>query len=376
MNLKYVITLFISLICSCGSSNTTNSILISPELYKTNIDGEDVRLYTLSNEQISIQITNYGGRIVSIVVPDKNGKMRNIVWQEPSIDVAINGNSRYSGAIIGRYANRVGNDGRITIEDREYQLQMNKNNQHLHGGDIGFNVKVWSAKQSVNREGDPILTLRLTSKDGECGYPGNLNVSAQYRLTKDNSLEITLSATTDAPTIINLTSHPFFNLNGDVTTPTNSHILKIYADQYTPMNSEKIVYGDILSVENTPLDFRTPHEIGERVHQSHNQLDLNGGYDINYLLCSNNGKIVLAAELYEPKTGIALKVYSDQDAIQLYGGPAQREQLSKSSNIRYGVALEAQNCPNAINAPQLPQYILYPNERYTKHIIYNFSTKD
>ncbi len=373
---RYII-LFTLLLCAC----TTPSLLIDESLYKTTLNGKEVRLYTLSNGEISVQITNYGGRIVSLIVPDRNGEMHNIVWQEPSIDSMLHAPYAYSGALMGRCTNRIDNGGEVKIDNRTYQLSVNADNQHAHGGDMGFSFCVWDATQSRNKEGEPTLTLERVSKDGEEGYPGNLLTTAEYRLTSDNSLVITLTATTDAATIVNITSHPFFNLHGDSSISTNSHFLTIYTDKYTPSNSEKVLTGEIASVENTPLDFRTPHTISERIGAEHPQLTITNGYDTNYLLKAlNDDTITINAELYEPSTGISLKLYSDQSALQFYAGPCQNQSsldaiIKAGKPIRYGVTLEAQGCPNAPNYPLFPQCTLHPGEIYEKTIVYNFGLK-
>ncbi len=366
------------------NSCTTTPQLVDSELldttkYDTILNGKPVKLYTLANENIKVQITNYGGRMLTMLVPDRDGVMRNINWREESIKDVLESPYIYSGTIIGRSANLSGNGGVVTIDGAEYQLSVNDANQHNAGGPTGLSFSVWDAKQGVNSDGEPTLTLTMLSEDGHEGYPGNLDIAAIYTL-KDSALELAFEATTDAPTFVNFTSHPFFNLHGSKLVSTNSHLLTVHADSYTPALSDGPLSGEIVTVEGTPFDFRTPHTIGERVDDDHPQLERRDGYDVNFMINKADvDDMVQFAELYEPATGIVVEIESDQPAMQLYGGPFQGKKTFETRSdprpLRYGVGLEAQNCPNALNCPNFPNAVLYPCETYSKKIVYKFSTK-
>ncbi|MFI3247744.1 MAG: aldose epimerase family protein [Rikenellaceae bacterium] len=365
---------------ACNSYDHTSNLLVNEADYDTIIDGKPIKLYTLTNGDATVQLCNYGGRIVSFVVPDKDGEPTLVVWQERTIEECLNSPYQYAGVLIGRFANRIGNNGKVTIEGEEYQLSLNSEDKHSHGGFTGFTKTIWDATQGVNSSGEPTLTLHHLSPDGDEGYPGNLDVTVVYTLQSDNELRLDYTATTDAPTIINLTSHPFFNLHGSWDVSSNSHLLTIHADRYTPSAQDGLLTGEILTVEGTPLDFRTPHAIGERVNEADPQLLRCHGYDTNHMLNNPMGEFGLAAELYEPSTGIALEFYTDQPALQFYGGYYQGKVMrdrgiEPGRPLRYGVALEAQNCPNAPHRPTFPNSVLMPGETYTQSTSYKFVVK-
>lgn len=368
------------LLGSCSTPTTSiDNELLDVAKYDTILNAKAVKLYTLANDRIKVQITNYGGRMLTMLVPDRDGVVRNINWREESIKEVLASPYIYSGAIIGRSANLSGNGGLLTIDGNEYQLSVNDQNQHSAGGTTGLSFCVWDAVQGVNNVGEPTLTLSCFLEDGHEGYPGNLDVKAIYTL-KESALELDFEATTDAPTYVNFTSHPFFNLHGDKMISTNSHLLTINADNYTPASSEGPLTGEIAPVEGTPYDFREPHAIGERVNDNHPQLARRDGYDANFMINKDQDDAwARFAELYEPSTGIAVEIESDQPAMQLYGGPFQGQKTFETRSdprpLRYGVGLEAQNCPNAINCPNFPDAILYPDEVYRKKIVYNFLVK-
>ncbi|MFI3247789.1 MAG: aldose epimerase family protein [Rikenellaceae bacterium] len=365
---------------SCTSTpQLADSELLDSTKYDTIIDNKPVKLYTLANDNIKVQITNYGGRMLSMLVPDRDGVIRNINWREESIKDVLESPYIYSGAIIGRSANLSGNGGVARIDGTDYQLSVNSSNQHNAGGVTGLSFCVWDAEQVVNKDGEPALILKYFSEDGHEGYPGNLYITATYTL-KESALELAFEATTDAPTYVNFTSHPFFNLHGSKMIPTNSHLLMVNANSYTPAADDGPLTGEIITVDGTPFDFREARTIGERVDDDHPQLARRDGYDVNFMI--NKGDVddmVLFAELYEPATGIAVEIESDQPAMQLYGGPFQGKKTFETRSdprpLRYGVGLEAQNCPNAINCSAFPDAVLYPEDVYKKRIVYNFYTK-
>lgn len=368
------------LLGSCSTPpNMADSTLLDSAKFDTMLYGKAVKLYTLSNQNINVQITNYGGRLLTLHVEDRDGILRNINWREESIKDVLESPYIYAGTIIGRSANLSGNGGVVMIDGVEYQLSVNDQNQHNAGGTTGLAFTVWDAEQGVNSDGEPTLTLSHLSKDGHEGYPGNLDIKAIYTL-KESALELAFEATTDAPTFVNFTSHPFFNLHGSKMISTNSHLLSVNSSSYTPASSEGPLTGEIVSVEDTPFDFRTPRTIGERVNDPHEQLARRDGYDVNFMIDRDNeDEMVKIAELYEPATGIAVEIISDQPAMQLYGGPFQGKKTFETRSdprpLRYGVGLEAQNCPNALNCPNFPDAVLYPEEIYNKKILYIFSTR-
>lgn len=378
---SFSITLIATLlIFSCNKPKKVKSLLVDAAQFDSIIDGKQVKLFTLVNGDATVQICNYGGRIVSFVVPDKNGCPTNVMWQEPSIDAYLNTPYKYAGTLIGRFANRIGNNGKVTIEGEEYQLSINDNGKHSHGGYKGFTSLVWDAREGVNDQGEPMVALHHRSPDGDEGYPGNLEVIVTYTLKHDNELQIQYTARTDAPTIVNLTSHPFFNLHGSWDRSSNSHLLTIHADNYTPSASNGLLTGEIATVDGTPLDFRTPHTIEERVNSDDPQMTRCNGYDSNHILNKELGEYALAAELYEPSTGILLELFTDQPALQFYGGYYQGKVMRAKGvepgrPLRYGVALEAQNCPNAPHCPSFPNPVLLPGQTYRQVTSYKLSIK-
>ncbi len=379
MTKRWHITLLALLLvvsCTTKQSLSLEDLLIDKAQYDTIYCGRQIELFTLTNDQMAVQITNYGSRIVSIILPDRESTPRNVCWSEPSIKEMLQSPMRYSGTIIGRHANRLSGGGKVLIDGREYQLSLNDAGVHEHGGKDNISFRVWEGSLNKNEQGEDQLTLTIISEDGDQGYPGNLTIKAVYTLKACNTLELQLSAVTDAPTLINLTSHPFFNLSGDMYHPTDDHLLTIPAEYYTPIESDKIVTGEIRSVEATPYDFRTTESLVSRVEEHEEQLDLCGGYDLTYIISRevDHPKVMEVAHLSNKLTGIELTVSSNQPTIQLYGGPAQRPSQRVSTEIqqRYGVAIEPQWYLNSPNCEEFPTPILYPGEEYLNVICYSF----
>lgn len=375
-----LLPLLLSLFIATSCCNNTDSMLASESDFEATVDGKEVQLFTMRNGDAIVQICNYGGRLVSFIVPDKYGKPTYVTWHEPTIEDCLNEVYEYNGVIIGRVTNRTGNNGRVTIDGKEYQLSLNDGNVSAHGGQIGFSRVVWDATEGRNEDGDPTVTLNYLSPDGEEGYPGNLNVTVTYTLKRDRELEIHYLATTDATTIVNLTSHPFLNLHGSWDKSTHSHQLTIHASQYTPSDSSGVLTGEIVPVEGTPLDFLTPHAIGERLDSDDPILARCDGYANNFVIDKPYGDYCLAVEMFEPSTGIMMELYTDQPAVLFYGGYYQGAATrakgdAPSRPLRYGIALEAQQFPNAPNRPEFPSIELKPNERYEQRTSYKFLTK-
>lgn len=350
--------------------------LMKAEDFTATIDGKQVGLYTLTNGTITMQVTNFGGRVVSLWTPDRDGKMEDIVLGYDKLERYVNNSGeRFLGAPVGRVANRI-NKGEFVLDGVKYNIPQNSNGHALHGGNKGIDMVVWD----VDYVADNAITLVLHSKDGEDGFPGNLDITMTYTLTQDNEFEVTYHAKSDKKTIVNLSHHSFFNLKGEGNGTIEDHILTIKADKITPTDAGLIPTGELLSVEGTPFDFREPHAIGERIGADDVQLKNGGGYDMNWVLSrEDNGKVETVATLYEPQSGRAMDVATDQVAIQFYSGNffngKYAGKYGKPIKYRESVALETQKHPDAINHEGFPSIVLNPDEVYTHVCVYKFYTK-
>ncbi len=340
-------------------------------------DGREVYIYILKNKSgAEAKIINYGATVVSLMMPDRNGKYADIVLGYDSLDNYVNGSS-YFGAIVGRYANRIAK-GKITLAGKDYQLSVNEGENELHGGKVGFNKVLWKAEPLETKQG-PALKLTYVSPDGDMGYPGRVTLKVTYTLTNNNELEIQYEGTTDKLTILNPSHHSYFNLTGDPRKNILSHILQINANSYTPIDKEFIPIGKIEKVDDTPLDFRKPTAIGARINDNFEQLKLAHGYDFNWVLNNYNGKVREVADVFEPKSGRYMQVFTDQPGLQFYSGNfLDGTQIGKQGiayNFRTGFALEAQHYPNSPNEPKWPSVVLKPGQVYKQTTIYKFSVK-
>lgn len=337
-------------------------------------DGTAVEIFTLTDGPYEARITNYGGVVVSLKVPDRNGKSADIVLGFDDLNGYVaNFNSpstAFFGAIIGRYGNRIAH-GSFTLDGKKYSLPLNNGENTLHGGPHGFNNVVWKAKPIPNG-----VELTYLSKDGEAGYPGNLSAVVRYTLVK-GELKIEYSATTDKDTVVNLTNHSYFNLagEGDIL----NHQLTLRASRFTPVDAGLIPTGELKSVEGTPFDFRKATAVGARIHADNEQLHLGRGYDHNWVLDSGGGKVAEAAELYDPGSGRVLKVLTDQPGIQFYSGNfldgSIKGKGGKPDEVHAALCLETQHFPDSPNHPDFPTTELKPGERYHTVTIYSFSTR-
>lgn len=350
--------------------------LMKAEDFAATIDGKQVGLYTLTNGTITMQVTNFGGRVVSLWTPDRDGNMEDIVLGYDKLDRYVNNTGeRFLGAPVGRVANRI-NKGEFELDGVKYNVPQNSNGHALHGGNKGIDMVVWD----VEYVADNAITLVLHSKDGEDGFPGNLDITMTYTLTPENEFEVTYHAKTDKKTVVNLSHHSFFNLKGEGNGTIEDHILTIKADKITPTDAGLIPTGELLAVDGTPFDFREPHAIGERIGANDVQLKNGGGYDMNWVLSrEDNGQVETVATLYEPQSGRAMDVATDQVAIQFYSGNffdgKYTGKYGRPINYRESVALETQKHPDAINHPEFPSIVLNPDEVYTHVCVYKFYTK-
>ncbi len=361
-----------ALVASCAPEKKPEMALLNAKDFEATVDGKEIELFTIKNNDIAAQVTNFGARIVSLFALDKDGEYQDVVWGYESIDAYLKATDKYSGPVVGRFGNRIGK-GQFTLDGREYQLSINDGENHLHGGAGGFSTKIWDAKQ-LN---DSTVTMSYFSADGEEGYPGNLTITLTYTATADCALKLTYSATTDQTTIINPTSHAYFNLNG---TSDNAmeHTLMIAADSFTPTDKGLIPTGEIRSVAGTPLDFRAATTIGERIESDYEPIVFGGGYDHNWIF-SKQSLEHPQVRLYSAKSGIEMIMYTDQPAVQFYSGNfmdgIDTGKRGDKHNYRTGVALEAQNYPDAPNHDNFPSSVLKIGETYTQTTIYKFSIR-
>jgi aldose 1-epimerase len=337
------------------------------------LSGKQADLFTLKNKNnVEVYITNYGGRIVSILVPDKNGKIIDVVLGYENLSGYMKEDEPYFGALVGRYANRIGN-AQFILEGKTYKLEANNGPNALHGGPTGFHSRVWNAKQ----ENESKLELFYLSKDGEEGYPGNLDVKVIYTLTDQNELKIDYSAATDKITVVNLTNHAYFNLNGEGNATITDHRLLINAGRFTPIDSTLIPTGEFLDVEGTPFDFRNETVIGERINDEDQQLQYGLGYDHNFVLNKVENSLDLAARVTGPETGITLEVMTTEPGLQFYSGnfldgKTKDGKGGKVYPYRSGFCLETQHFPDSPNKPWFPDTVLKPGNTYKTTTIYKF----
>lgn len=337
--------------------------------------GEQVELYTLRNSNgMEAAITNYGGRVVRLVVPDRDGRFDDVVLGFDRIEGYLAKNP-YFGALVGRYANRIAN-GKFCLNDKTYELARNNGTNALHGGLRGFDTVVWKARDASAGEAAR-LELEYLSTDGEEGYPGNLKVRALYSLSEKNELRIDFDATTDKDTVVNLTNHSYFNLAGHSAGEILEHEVVIYADAFTPVDANLIPTGELHSVEGTPFDFRKPVAIGARIDGKDEQLRYGAGYDHNFVLRRGDGELSLAASAEDPKTGRVLKVHTTQPGMQFYTGnhlgAGMQGKEGAVYGFRSGFCLETQRFPDSPNQPEFPSTELKPGQRYRESTVFQFS---
>ena len=361
---------------NADSSKVTATRLPSEKAYQQTIDGKKTNLYILKNKNnMQAAITNYGGRLVSLLVPDSDNKLIDVVIGFDSVQQYAASTEPYFGATIGRYGNRIAK-GKFKLDSKEYTLFTNNGVNTLHGGKKGFQAVVWDAKQT----GDSILELTYLSKDMEEGFPGNLSVKVTYTLTNENELKLDYYATTDKKTVVNLTNHAFFNLNGQGSGTINNHVLMINADNYTPVDSTLIPLGKNEPVANTPFDFTKSATIGSRIDVKDVQLKNGSGYDHNFVLNANTSTgLNHAASISADKTNIVMNVYTQEPGIQFYGGNFMQSKNSMKAgskdDFRTAFCLETQHFPDSPNQPSFPSTVLEPGKVYSTSSVYKFSVK-
>ena len=379
-----MVWLVVTGLVSCGGSGQSKT---KPQAGITKeasgqFKGQPVELYTLTNNNgVVMKVSTYGGTITGLYVPCRNGEMGDVVLGFDKLDGYISPEYEKSnpnfGAIIGRYGNRIAK-GKFSLDGVEYTLAANNGENHLHGGNIGFNRVVWAA-QPVESDGGIALELSYTSQDMEEGYPGNLQVTVVYTLTDDNELKIDYRAVTDKATPCNLTNHSYFNLSAGKQPTIAQHELTIPAGQYTEVDGGLIPTGNLPDVADTPMDFTTPQRIGERIDADFEQLALGGGYDHNWVLRNSDGSLALAATVYEPESGRFMEVFTTEPGVQFYAGNFLDGTLTGKDNIIYvrraGLCLETQHFPDSPNQPAFPSTILRPGQIYQTQTIYKFSVK-
>jgi aldose 1-epimerase len=375
MNFKYLqrkmIFFIIIIACLSGCDKNSKKMDITKEEFGKTTEGQVVYLYTLKNNKgLTVKITNYGGIVTSLMVPDRNGNQEDVVLGYDKFDDYLKA-SPYFGAIVGRYGNRIAK-GKFVLDGIEYNLAKNNDENHIHGGIKGFDKVVWNAEDFCNDE-DVGVKLCYKSRDGEEGYPGNLDVTVIYTLTNKNELTISYEADTDKPTPVNITHHGYFNLAGAGNGDVLGHELTINAGIYTVVDKTLIPTGELRDVKGTAMNFLTPHKIGERIAQ------VNGGYDHNYVLDSWSNKQRLAATVFEPQSGRYMEVLTTEPGIQFYSGNfLDGTNIGKGGKAylkHYGFCLETQHFPDSPNHREFPNVILRPGEKYRQFTVYRFGLK-
>lgn len=356
------------------ADTTAATVQLDSTKFQKEIDGKKTNLYVLKNKNnMQAAFTNYGGRLVSLLVPDKDGKLVDVVVGFDSVDGFVNSTEPYFGATIGRYGNRIAK-GKFSLDGKQYTLALNNGQNTLHGGKKGFQAVVWDAAMPDSQT----VVFTYLSKDMEEGYPGNLKVKVTYSLNDDNELKMDYEATTDKKTVVNLTNHAFFNLNGEGSGDILNHDLQIYADLYTPVDTTLIPLGKNVTVKGTPFDFTTATTIGKRIEEANDQLKAGKGYDHNFVLNGTKGLgMTHAATVKGDKSGVIMDIYTQEPGLQFYSGNfMQSKNVFKGGakdDFRTALALETQHFPDSPNQPTFPSTVLNPGKQYKTTSIYKFS---
>ncbi len=366
----------LAMMTTVGVQGAMGAVTVSKADFGKLPDGKAVDVYTLKNADLEVRITTYGARIVSLMAKDRDGKVGDVVLGYNSVDgyvaEAAANKKTYFGAIVGRYGNRI-RDGKFSIDGKTYQIPPNNNGNALHGGPDGFDVKLWTGKQIPDG-----VEMSLVSPDGDMGFPGTLTVHVKYTLA-GSALHINYSATTDKPTVTNITNHSYFNLSGDGSGSILDEILMLNAAGYTPVDAGLIPVGGVQPVAGTPFDFTKPTPVGARINDNNEQLKLGGGYDHNWVLNGKNGEMKVAAKMVDPKSGRVLTVSTTQPGVQFYTGNfldgSYTGKAGKKYTIRTGFCLETQHFPDSPNQPAFPSTLLKPGETLHTETIFAFSAE-
>ena len=374
MTMRFARGLVLAMTTMLGAQSATAAVTVTKADFGKLPDGRAADIYTLKNADLEVGIATYGARIVSLKTKDRDGNVADVVLGYKSVDgyVAEGTAKTYFGAIVGRYGNRI-RGGKFSIDGKQYQIPLNNNGNALHGGPHGFDDQLWTGKEIPDG-----VEMSLVSKDGDMGFPGTLTVHVRYTLA-DNSVQIVYSATTDKPTVTNITNHAYFNLSGEGSGPILNEVLMLNADEYTPVDAGLIPVGGPKPVAGTPFDFRKPTAIGARINQPNEQLKIAGGYDHNWILNGKNGEMKLAAKLYDPKSGRVLTVTTTQPGVQFYSGNFLDGSFKGISGVAYkkyaGLCLETQHYPDSPNQPAFPSTLLKPGETMHSTTVFTFSTQ-
>jgi len=375
VNCTYYLLFVLAIFSTSGRAADKPHSGIERRTFGKMADGKTIDLYTLTNSRgMRVAITNYGGVVVSIAVPDRKGTFADVVLGFDNLE-GYQGKQPYFGALVGRYANRIGN-ARFKLHGVEYKLPANNGPNSLHGGLQGFDKQVWTAREIAGMQ--PTLELTYLSKDGEEGYPGNLRAKVVYSLSEDNALRIDYTAMTDKDTVVNLTNHSYFNLAGEGNGDILKHEITINADRFTPIDSTLIPTGELRNVDGTPFDFRKPAPIGARIDADDEQIKFGKGYDHNFVLNRSGAGLSLAARVTDPESGRALEVLTTQPGLQFYTGNfldgSVRGKSGKAYGRRSAFCLETQHFPDSPNKPSFPSAALEPGETFRESTVYRFST--
>ncbi len=372
--MRFARGLVLSMTTMLGAQGAVAAVTVTKAGFGKLPDGRAVDVYALKNADLEVDITNYGARIVSLKTKDRDGKVADVVLGYNSVEgyVAEGKAKTYFGAIVGRYGNRI-RGGKFSIDGQQYQIPLNNNGNALHGGPHGFDDQLWTGKEIPDG-----VEMSLVSKDGDMGFPGTLTVHVRYTLV-GSAVQIAYTATTDKPTVTNLTNHSYFNLGGDGSGSILNEVLMINADEYTPVDAGLIPVGGPKPVAGTPFDFRKPTEIGARINEPNEQLKIAGGYDHNWVLNGKNGEMKLAARVYDPKTGRVLTVTTTQPGVQFYSGNFLDGSYTGKAGVKYtkhsGLCLETQHYPDSPNQPEFPSTLLKPGETMHSTTVFSFSVQ-
>lgn len=372
-NLSHIVSIgLLVLTTSCSSHRFTTASGLQPKAFLQKVEGQKTSLYKITNSKgIEACITNYGARVVSLMVPDKNGKLEDIVCGFSNIEDYISQSQNY-GATVGRYIGRILN-AQYTLEGKTYHLQANHSLGHTaHGGNPNFGARMWKATHVSPSS----VTLHYLSPDGENGFPGNLHISVTYTLTEDNALDIRYEATTDKTTVLNLCNHSFFNISGNLNQSVENQTMWVDADYFSTYDRNKCVTGELWPVASTPLDFRIPHKLADHINDDYGQLNVVNGYDHAWALNHPGNDTHVAAWIYDEKSGRKMEIYTTEPAIHIYTGNGLKGKVKGKNNIYYpfrgAVCFETCHFQDSPNNPQFPSTTLHPDETFTSHTVYKF----